>query len=571
MNTPLNNFEHALLYSIGVNLPAHRVGQLDRVLVVSSPINDINILAWDINRVKRFIELDIGIRMELCPDCLPQGHKNTSITFIVEKSFIRDCMNFLCREARIPNSPQTQDGLTIHNLQHQCGYCTAPNSPPPPPPPYEPPEKEKPLLNGGQSSPSFSPPQLPPKPQVSFLDEWSLDSRLSGPGPSEKQEERSESPDSDLPPRCYKREDHQTSIPAMAQPYLNFQPHLFNRHCFEGPYQISSRIIITDSGELQFERSILGSTPHSSHGGFQFNKQKPLPPRRTQVQVQNSSASQCFTFPPRAPNASSADNQHTSVASQPPQIPPKQGRNLPPPLFHRSSDSLLEETRGPKLVKRASEVSQGENGEYVITTSPRSSDGSREITPPAQPPFPPSHPSDDVSADYLTVVADTVEPSGSPTSPDVVSVSVQVSHGCTEHLHTDNLQQPPPRCSPTLQQKPPKPAVPPRRIRSHSNVADSSYNSTLQGSSAWQHEPECHSTHKKVVTRGDDQAGLLDHGLTSSEFDGRIRRGSDEANDDTCGSSSSNSTKRPVPTPRSRKRRSRTVLGLNVSVQLNDV
>ena len=357
----------------------------------------------------------------------------------------------------------------------------------------------------------------------------------------------------------------------MAQPYLNFQPHLFNRHCFEGPYQISSRIIITDSGELQFERSILGSTPHSSHGGFQFNKQKPLPPRRTQVQVQNSSASQCFTFPPRAPNASSADNQHTSVASQPPQIPPKQGRNLPPPLFHRSSDSLLEETRGPKLVKRASEVSQGENGEYVITTSPRSSDGSREITPPAQPPFPPSHPSDDVSADYLTVVADTVEPSGSPTSPDVVSVSVQVSHGCTEHLHTDNLQQPPPRCSPTLQQKPPKPAVPPRRIRSHSNVADSSYNSTLQGSSAWQHEPECHSTHKKVVTRGDDQAGLLDHGLTSSEFDGRIRRGSDEANDDTCGSSSSNSTKRPVPTPRSRKRRSRTVLGLNVSVQLNDV
>lgn len=567
MNTPLNNFEHALLYSIGVNLPAHRVGQLDRVLVVSSPINDINILAWDINRVKRFIELDIGIRMELCPDCLLQGQKNTSITFIVEKSFIRDCMNFLCREARIPNSPQTQDGLMIHNLQHQCGYCTAPDSPPPPPPPYEPPEKEKPSLNEDQSSSSSSPPQLPPKPQVSLL-EWSMDSRFSGPGPSEMQEERSESPDSDLPPRDYKRKDYQSSIPAMAQPYLNFQPHLFNHHSFEGPYQISSRIIITDSGELQFERSILGSTPHSSHGGFQFNKQKPLPPRRTQVQVQ---ASPCFSshmLPPHIPNTSFTDNQHTS---QPPQIPPKQGRNRPPPLFRRNSDSLLEEMQGPKLVKRASEVSQGENGEYVITTSPRSSDGSRETTPPAQPLFPPSHPSDDVSAEYLTVVADTVEPGASPTSPDVVSVSVRVSHGNTEPLHTDNLQQPPPKCSPTLQQKPPKPPVPPRRIRSHSNVADSSYNSTLQDSSAWQHEPESHSTHKKVVTRGDDQAGLLDHGLTSSEFDGKIRRGSDEANGDTCSSSSSNGTKRPVPVPRSRNRRSRTVLGLNVSVQLNDV
>ena len=54
VHTPQRGLEHALLYSIGVNLPAHRVGQLDRILVLASPINDINIHAWDLNRVKLF-------------------------------------------------------------------------------------------------------------------------------------------------------------------------------------------------------------------------------------------------------------------------------------------------------------------------------------------------------------------------------------------------------------------------------------------------------------------------------------------------------------------------------------
>lgn len=559
----MNNFEHALLYSIGVNLPAHRVGQLDRVLVVSSPINDINILAWDINRIKRFIELDIGIRMELCPDCLTQGQKCTSITFIIEKNFIRDCMNFLCREARIPNNPQNQEGLTIYNLQHQCGYCTAPNSSPPPPP-YEPPEKEKLSLNGGQSSSSSPPPQLPPKPpQACFLD----DSRLSGPGPSDQQETESESPDSDLPPRNYMRKDHHSSVPAMAQPYLNFQPHIFNHHRFEGPYQISSRIIITDSGEIQFERSILGSSPHpSSHGGFQFNKQKPLPPRRT---VQNSSASS-HILPPRTSNTSSADSQHTSFTSELPQVPPKQGRNRPPPVLRTSSDPQLKEKHSPKLEKRASEVSQGEDGEYVITTSPKSR---TETTPTTQPRFPQFHSSENDSADYLILVGDTEEPSKCPSSPDVLSVSVQVS--CTEQPRIspyDNLPlPPPPKNSPPPQPESLKPAIPPKRTRSHSNVSDVSYNSTLQDQLAWIHEPE--RTQQKVVTRGDDQAGLLDHELTNSKFDSGFRRGSDEGNIDTHSGVSPTSAKRPVPKPRVRPGRSRTVLGcgVQVNVKLSDL
>ena len=165
-------------------------------------------------------------------------------------------------------------------------------------------------------------------------------------------------------------------------------------------------------------------------------------------------------------------------------------------------------------------------------------------------------------------------PSKSPSSPDVLSVSVQVSRTEQPRISPyDNLPlPPPPRNSPTPQPESLKPAIPPKRTRSHSNVADVSYNSTLEDQSAWIHEPE--RTHEKVVTRGDDQAGLLDHELTTnSEFDSRFRRGSDEANVDTHSGVSPSSTKRPVPKPRVRTGRSRTVLGcgVQVNVQLNDL
>ena len=85
-----------------------------------------------------------------------------------------------------------------------------------------------------------------------------------------------------LPPRTIPRKDHESSIPAVKQPYYNYQPHLFNHRenkCFDAPYQISSRIIIKDSGEVQFERNIMGNQPPKRHGGFHFKQQIPIPPR----------------------------------------------------------------------------------------------------------------------------------------------------------------------------------------------------------------------------------------------------------------------------------------------------
>ncbi len=135
VNTPFSNLEHALLYSIGVNLPLHRVGQLDRVIVLASPINDINMHAWDLNQVKRFVELDIGIRVDLCFLCT-RTHSPAAFTLILEKRFIKDCISFLCREAHIMDQPVEDNGLLLYTLPHACRSSPPPCQPAPPPPPY---------------------------------------------------------------------------------------------------------------------------------------------------------------------------------------------------------------------------------------------------------------------------------------------------------------------------------------------------------------------------------------------------------------------------------------------------
>ena len=570
VNTPLTSLEHTLLYSIGVNLPAHRVGQLDRVLVLASPVNDINILAWDMNRVKRFIELDIGIRMELCPGCIPRG-QNTTITFIIEKNFIRDCMSFLCQEARIPNIPQTQEGLMVYNIPHQCGYCTPPTIQPPPPPPYEPQtaKGEKPPLDGGRQSPALAPPKLPPKPPlvpaVDFSDQWYWDDSFSsGSGPSSlTQKEHCEE---DLPPRSIPRKNYEISIPAMPQPYLNFQPHIFNRKHFEAPYQISSRIIITDSGEVQFERSILGNVQRS-HGGFHINKQMPLPPR-TQVKTQ---------LPPRTPSIPPSAEDHSSFTSSPPKVPHKKSRRCPPPLQRMNSDSQLQENFSSRLTRRSSDVSQGENGEYIIPT--HGSTSSEPTQPTSSPSYNPyvngSH--GDFSGEDSGV--DNTSELNGPTSPsenydDIISVRV------TARKVQSSRKAPVP--SPRTK----KPIASPRRNRSRSSASESCYtsqrDSTVCDSPVWVQEhvtvypehvtvfPE-HVTviPEKIATRGDDQAGLLDQDLIT-DGDYKHRRGSDEMPGTTTFQVSP-ILKRPKPKPRSR-----TVLGtcavhVNVDIKHSDL
>ena len=101
-----------------------------------------------------------------------------------------------------------------------------------------------------------------------------------------------------VPPRTITRKNHETGIPAMAHPYINFQPHLFQQRSssFDAPYQISSRIIITNSGEVQYERNVLGNKPHH-HSGFHFKQNIPLPPRSSDETDKKAP----FKISPRSP------------------------------------------------------------------------------------------------------------------------------------------------------------------------------------------------------------------------------------------------------------------------------
>ena len=337
-----------MLYSISVNLPAHRADQLDRVLVVASPINDINLYAWDINKVKRFIELDIGIRMELCHSCY-RGRSMTT-TFILEKQFVKECIAFLCKQAQITNPPIVENGLFIYTIaHHKCSTSSvqdgdtstekdeASKEDEPPPVPPRLPRKSSEVSNSKSMEKSNSAVHVcinnsndmtktddnrrsrcftttsvdvtfnteptsqpkPVKPVIPIPEYWDdytgsdsctgetgmeslfmTDGSLTKTTPEPSRDTKSNP--SVLPPRTIPRKDHESSIPAAKQPYYNFQPHLFNHRdnkCFDAPYQISSRIIIKDSGEVQFERNIMGNQPHKRHGGFHFKQQIPIPPR----------------------------------------------------------------------------------------------------------------------------------------------------------------------------------------------------------------------------------------------------------------------------------------------------
>jgi hypothetical protein len=106
--------------------------------------------------------------------------------------------------------------------------------------------------------------------------------------------------ESDVPPRTITRKKYESAIPAIARPYTNFQPHLFQQSGsrYESPYQISSRIIITNSGEVQYERNVLGKKSQH-HGGFHFKDDMPLPPR---THAGNSTTKVQSYSSPRSPN-----------------------------------------------------------------------------------------------------------------------------------------------------------------------------------------------------------------------------------------------------------------------------
>lgn len=392
------SLEHALLYCIGVNLPTHKVGQLDRVLVLASPINDVNLHAWNLNRVTRFMVLEAGIQMELCSACM--GHRRNIITFLVSPRIKNACMTFLLKEMRIPDQPEqfTENGPIYYKVTH---YCKAsPPAPPPRPPIYTPRsstspspelpiyynEAEKVVLEDAPYSAvpptqflTHSYPQSNPLPELQAQHAWDVHDFGEVFETQSVAEQTSILPPP-LPPRTLARPNYEKNTPASlhAQPYLECHTTVSQRQTpirseeidqsfFTTPYQISHRIYITDSGQVKREPHIFGSG-----GGVVRRRNKPPVPPRQIVRL----------TPPRAGQTMSA-TQGDPPASHPPVLPAKKRR--PEVRTRRSwSESRVYGSGGSQhYFRRSSGLNTLEEDKNTCSTQPVSSDY------PPPPPLPP--------------------------------------------------------------------------------------------------------------------------------------------------------------------------------------
>jgi hypothetical protein len=171
-----------------------------------------------------------------------------------------------------------------------------------------------------------------------------------------------------VPPRNITRKNFESAVPAVAHPYMNFQPQLFQQACsssFESPYQISSRIIITNSGEVQYEQNILGNKPQH-HGGFHFKSSMPLPPR-------SKTAKPSLTTPKVPPDTPKAYPDTPTAYPDTPKAYPDAPKVITP-LPHSPNRTVSLPTSHPrreeqranrKLQKRASELSDSDES-YVF-------------------------------------------------------------------------------------------------------------------------------------------------------------------------------------------------------------
>ena len=535
MNTQLN-LEHALLYCIEVNLSARRVGLLDRILVLASPVNDINMFAWDLNRVLCFVESDIGIRMQLCRTCM--GLQETTITFMLSKQFIRPCLAFLCREARVSAPPVSEHGAFVYYLNHVCGVSPPPAGPAPPPPsepavaepiPMTPRVAESPAEKPGAGSsriPPVSPVQQvqqqpppvprqhrdrpPPPPPLSLAED-------SGTTVGSSSYFYFSPKDSDplgfftpikVPPRNIPRKGYDCALPAIAQPYCNTDDWSWlpqSMH-FEGPYQISSRVTITDTGTVVHEPNVLGNK--AAGAGPLYGRQLPLPPRRSQGQ--RTTRRRTLEF----------QTAHTIAFDDPvpPQVPAKSTRKSP----SYPSTAPPYPPSAPAAKRTAAQLDTCHEGDddddYIVVANMASVVGKKEKPCPLAPS---SSSTDHPELDDEVVTTRSFE----------VSVALDVSHTTT---YTQESPRPPPRDVPRV----------PPHLRKQARSVDEERRDSGSLASGARPPP----VPPKVDKRGDDQAGLLDF---EKQF-----------------VPSSPKPSKPVPKPRSKSRAAELELRTSVSVNI---
>ena len=433
----------------------------------------------------------------------------------------------------------------------------------------EPPSEAKPpLLSHTVTPPSpANPPQLPASnseakpPAFGFTEkDWDdisdsgshypINSGSSG----DRNSTASDGEEASYPPRNIPRKNYDCSIPAVAQPYINFQPYLFSSSSahFEAPYQISSRIIISDSGEVQYERNILGNMP-MAHGGFHFKKQVPLPPRKspmanTPSSNENLRPSSLKPQPqqPFSPNPDSQAFPGVDSMPEPPVVPP--GRDKAP-LCHTVSDQTFH-----SVSKRGNDMSYNSEDDTFVRRSTASSTSSEPRNV-----ISPSYVHESVFfGDNTATVKSGFSPEQEATLPkgededyeDAVSLRISLKQKVESQVQVFPAPRPVVR---------PKPR--PRKARSQTvNVTQTSSNASNDDSShAKAHmcngensggsslDGSCLPS-EKVLTRGNDQAGLLDQEDWSG---GRLDWSPTRSTPATV-SARKLRRRPPIPTPRTR-------------------
>ena len=289
--------------------------------------------------------------MELCNNCTTSSLQGTSITFILDKIFHDECIDFLCQEARIGNQPVSENSLLVFPVNHSCTR----------PPSYvESQAQIKPWdSNHNQTATDFhstnaytTREDAKARMNVAKGAEVCIHTPFRPAVLTESEENES------IPPRNITRRNFESAVPAVAHPYMNFQPQLFQptfSSSFESPYQISSRIIITNSGEVQYERNVLGNDKPKHHGGFHFKSSMPLPPRSTM----NTTPKPYLTTPKVSPDTPKAYPNAPQVIIPIPRSPNRTG-SLPTSHAHRE-----EQRANRRLQKRASELSDSDES-YVF-------------------------------------------------------------------------------------------------------------------------------------------------------------------------------------------------------------
>ena len=110
----------------------------DKILLLSSPLDDITRHAWRVSQIRQFRITDLGISIEFCHNCyrthIPQYR---SFNLFVHTSVMNTCVEFICKNTQATAcSEMFGSFVTIYRIQnHHCPVLNPPSTPPPPVPP----------------------------------------------------------------------------------------------------------------------------------------------------------------------------------------------------------------------------------------------------------------------------------------------------------------------------------------------------------------------------------------------------------------------------------------------------